>query len=270
MKITANRRDEIIKQRDEYEADYSARSARHEEQSAALRKAEYEVLESVQARVAAELSDISQGAHLEIIARRGWNYRSEDTVIEIQVRCNESFKFDDSTALSWDWSVKLDDDGNVIRDSGSWSGLKACTPEQLDDLQRSLNILRRLNDMDWGTILSTTMPRYADYVTERAPYRNNRPDFEQMLFDIDIEEAIGKPVLMKGAGDYSNMWFSVLKQTDKQYTVIRIPNYAVQNPAERGGMSIEELIAKMSAYPMRVMKTKFATMVKKPIELWEE
>ena len=270
MKITANRRDDIIKQRDQYEADYQAKQEKYDQESDKLRRAEYEVMHGVEEKVKAALADVSQGAKLDIRARKEWLTRSDDITVSIYVMCNENEKFDDTTALAWNWSVKLDDDGNVIKDSGSWSGLKACTAAQLEDLQRSLEIMKRLNDMDWGDLLSAEMPRYRDYVTEGQPYRGNRPNFEQMLFDIDIEEAIGKPVLIKGADDYSRMWFSILKQSDKQYTVVRIPEYALKDEGARNGKTIQEYVEMMSAYPMRVMKTKFATMVEKPIKYWEE
>lgn len=270
MKITANRRDDIVKQRDQYEADYQAKQDKYNQESDKLHRAEYEVMHSVEEQVRAALSDVSQGAELDIRARKEWLTRSDDITVSIQVMCNELGKFDDTTALAWNWSVKLDDEGNIIKDSGSWSGLKACTAAQLDDLQRSLEIMKRLNDMDWGDILSAKMPKYRDYITEGAPYRGDRPNFEQMLFDIDIEEAIGKPVLIKGAGEWSNLWFAIIKQSDKQYTVVRVPNYVVKDPDQRNGIPIAEYIEKMSAYPMRVMKTKFATMVEKPIKYWEE
>lgn len=270
MKITANRRDDVVKQRDAYEADYRAKSDRYEAQSKQLSKAQYEVLHDVETRIAAELADISEGADLEITAQREWNYKSDDTLIGVRVQCHEWSKFEDSTALAWNWSVKLNDDGEVVRDSGSWSGLKACTAEQLEDLQRSLNIMRRLNDMDWGTILRTSLPQYRDYVTEPMPSRHNRPDFEQMLFDIDIEEAIGKPVLIKGTDDWSRMYFAMIGQSDKQYKVVRIPEYALTDPGQRNGKSIAEYIDSLTPYAMRVLKSKFATMVEKPIKYWEE
>lgn len=269
MKITANRRDDIIKQRDAYEAEFDAKQAKYDEESRNLRRAELEVLHGVEEKVRAALANVSQGANLEIQARREWMTRSDETTVSIQVQCNQDWKFEDTVALAWDWSVKLDDEGNVIKDSGSWSGLKACTAAQLDDLQRSLDIMKMLNDMDWGEILKAEMPKYHDYITEGAPYRGNRPDFEQMLFDIDVEEAIGKSVLLKGAGDYRNCWFAVLKQTDKQYTVARVPNYMIADVANRG-KTVAEHISWASNYPMRVMKTKFATMIKRPVERWED
>lgn len=269
MKITANRRDDVIKQRDKYEADYQAKSDRYEAQRKQLNMAQYEVLHGVEERVAAELADISEGADLEITAQREWNYKSDDTLIGVRVQCHDRSKFDEGTALAWNWSVKLNDDGEVVRDSGSWSGLKACTVEQLDDLQRSLSIMRRLNDMDWGTILRTSLPQYQDYVTEPMPTKGDRPNFEQMLFDIDIEEAIGKPVLIKGTADWSRMYFAIIGQSDKQYKVVRIPEYALTDPSERNGKSITDYIESLTPFAMRVLKSKFATMVETPIKYWE-
>lgn len=269
MKITANRRDDIIQQRDAYEAEFDAKQAKYDEESKNFRRAEHAVLQDVEAKVRAALADVIQGAKLDIRASKEWLTRSDGVSISICVMCNEYEKFDDTTALAWNWNVKLDEDGNVIKDSGSWSGLKACTAAQLEDLQRSLEIMKRLNDMDWGEILKAEMPNYRDYVTEGAPYRGNRPNFEQMLFDIDVEECIGRPVLLKGAGDYRNCWFAVLKQTDKQYTVARIPNYMIADVASRG-KTVAEWVSWASNYPMRVMKTKFATMIKKPVERWED
>lgn len=81
---------------------------------------------------------------------------------EVKVNNGDS-PHDASKGLSWNWEIHIDKDGNIGKDSGSWSGLKAITTEQIDDLRNTVEILTQLNDLDWKTIFDMIDEKYPKY-----------------------------------------------------------------------------------------------------------
>ena len=110
-------------------------------------------------------------------------------------------KFSDDTALSWSYKAALSSDGEVIKETNSWSGLKAVTESQMQSLTETLEALKYLNSIDWKVLLNKTLPNYKDYrKTDVSKYAGrNTPNFDRMLIEADIEDAISKPTLLKGS-----------------------------------------------------------------------
>lgn len=189
MKITANRLDDLRKAREEYDAE----TKRLKDQSEANTERWHSDTYDKQEELEKTISDMigSTTLNLEIrVDPWGRSFSDNDNTWGINVRANENNKFSDNVALSWSWDAYLDKDGNIKKDSGSWSGLKAITPEQIADLEESVRIIKLLNNMDWQTILRSPKPRYEDYVDKDLNQklrdrRNNRPDFDK---DIQAEE----------------------------------------------------------------------------------
>ena len=88
-------------------------------------------------------------------------------------------------SLAWSYSVGLDRDGNIKKESNSWSGLNAVTQEQLDDLEKSIEILKKLNIIDWESIVKTDVPSVGDYVTTKTLPEK---DFTFEQFNADLED----------------------------------------------------------------------------------
>lgn len=192
MRITAARRDDIIQRRDEYDAQmqrFIDRETELEDQydtayDTATKKVEQAISNEIGATSLSLSIKVSTG--ISYRGRKGW---------ECRIECNDRNKFDDNVALSWNWSASLDENGNVIKDSGSWSGLKAITPEQIADLEESVRVLKILNNMDWPTILSSDVVKYSDYIDKEASeqlraLRKDRPDFEAELRDAELAELV--------------------------------------------------------------------------------
>lgn len=131
--------------------------------------------------------------------------------------------------LTWNFDVTLDKEGNIKKETGSWSGLNATTLEDVKKLRDIVDALEILNNMDWYTILSNMYekyPNWEDYVKTKVPRRDERPAFEKDIRLLDIEDAVGKEVLVKGNPMRYDVRFSregsyyiIHKKTPKQVSV---------------------------------------------------
>lgn len=259
MKVYSSKRDDIIKRRDEYDAEYQRRQSEYDAQRSDYRKANLAVQQSIISQINDGLSKFKLQFDVNIV--EDFNDDYDGPVYKVIVKCNEAEKFSVTSALSWTYEVKVSDDGEVIKETNSWSGLKATTREQLDSLQETLKALEYLNDLDWNKILSAKHPKYADYITVQQPDRGDRPNFEQELVEAEIEEAVGRDVMFKGKleGGGGIVWYVFLKETPKQYTVAIIPNYRLSDydPAE--------LITEYKKWPTRMNKNKLYSLLDKPL-----
>lgn len=160
--------------------------------------------------------------------------------IEVIIQCNENSKFLDNSALSWNFKVELAEDGEVIKETGSWSGLKATTEEQLESLQQTLELLKVLNKLDWKTILedaNAQRPKYSDdkyHYDSNSDYENDKTHkYDVQLTELDIEEAAGKDILIpvrnKGRFYRGPIYYGIEKITPKGYTVYEVPEFDLDN-----------------------------------------
>lgn len=260
MKITANKRDDIIRRRDEFDADRKARDAKYEQQLSNYRRAAGDVFAGIKEKILAELSGFKT-LELNVLVD---NYFGEG--IQVRIQSNEYGKHADA-ALRWTWSGHINTDGEVVKETNSWSGLSACTAAQLDSLQESVDALRIINNMDWETILKTPTPKVDEYVEYDPERRKQRPNFERELIEADIEECIGQPVLVRGvAGETSgyrtgaDVYYHIEGQSPKQYTVSEIhPSQYDRYAGE--GLSIEEIINNKMHSTYRISKDKLVNLV---------
>lgn len=265
MKITAGRREDIIRERDSWDAEKARQDARYSEQSKNFRNAMYAVLEPVKDEVTTYLKEYSL---LKFDVTAEYDYHNDK--VRIGVKCNEYSKREND-ALSWNFDVRLDKEGNVLKESGSWSGLKACTQEQLDSLQQSVDALVTLNSLDWGTILDKAMPDANDYFKREPEERNlgSRPNFREQLIEASLEECVGQDILVLGsAGENSGyrtdakVYYLITGQSPKQYQVKEQLASWVDDWIQSGKKTIEQVIEEMKGYyGYRVTKAKFTWLV---------
>lgn len=259
-KINEDRLSDIRAAKDAWDAEYDKQNKIYKDQENKYRHAMYDVADNLQKEVVNAIGNTTINLRVDVD-----NYGIDADSYQVRVYGNDSNKFDDNIALSWDWKVYLDKDGNVLKDSSSWSGLKATTPEQLNDLEETLRILKLLNNLDWAELIGNAnakRPKYDDYITAPYPSRSDRPNFEQQLKDAAVEDTIGKDVLIQGRGSGKNynssatVWYYVVGATDKQYKMFEFSNYAIQNHEERGDLA--EFIHDYAKYaPDRITKEKF-------------
>lgn len=269
MKITCNRRDDIIKRRDEYEADYNARKQKHDEQYEQYRRAEYDVLHLVEEEVGAQLASF-RSLQFDIRANRG---RWGSGGMSIYILCNENTKFSDDVALAWRYEVELDKAGDVTKESSSWSGLKATTEAQMQSLIETVEALKYLNSVDWATVLNKELPKYDDYVTEHEPSRRERPNFERELFEADLAEAVGTDAIVKGkAGPSSGyrqgvtIYYMIHKETPAQYAVSEYWGGQVDETLANEGKEAAINLVK-NGYQYRIKKETLEQLISSPIEI---
>lgn len=217
MKIYAGRREDILKRKEEYEADKSARQSRYDTQYSEYKNAYRGFVDGIKDIISAEIGKTS----LDLIITVEENYGSG-----LRVRISDEDRiFDENHALSWSYEARLDRNGDVTRESSSWSGLNAVTEAALDNLKEIVRVLDRIKDIDWENILRQVGPKYDDYVKEHDPkYDRDVPDFDSELRMMDIEDTIGKDVAIRGidsSGKYyrMNILYQVVKESPTQYTV---------------------------------------------------
>ena len=162
-------------------------------------------------------------------------------------------------------------EGNVLKESGSWSGLKACTEEQLASLQQSVDALVTLNGVDWAMLLDKAMPDADEYFT-RDPNEQplgQRPNFREQLIEAAVEECVGQDILVRGvAGEGSryrtgaDLYYLITGHSPKQYQVKEQIGSWVDDWIQSGKKTFEQVIEEMKGYyGYRVTKAKFFNLV---------
>lgn len=235
MKITTNRKvtaaslDEIRKQRDEYDAETARLKNIKEDKHNQYRLAIRDAAKEIEKAISEKIGPTSLELHIRV--EDDWQ-----DAWEVRIEANENSKFDADRALSWHWDVKFDKDGTVVKDSGSWSGLKAITPDQIADLEESVRVLKVLNNTDWYMFLkerSSTKPKFEDYSdreSEAAFYdrMKNRPKFDEQLQSAQLESLVGTDTALRLKGDSvwkGICWVIPTAITDKFVTGYIFPDY---------------------------------------------
>lgn len=260
MKITCAKRsrDEIIRDRDEYDAKKKQVNDAYDEQYEEWSNALYDVYDSVRSEVEDRLANFD-ALDLEVHVSSGWNDR-----LEVRVESNQHNLHSEHKALSWDYRASLTKEGEVKKETGSWSGLNAVTEEQLESLRQSVACLEILNSIDWAAILSTPTPNSDDYITvNKYDVNRNRPNFEQELKEAEIDEAIQHGSWIKGHGykwymPSAPVYYKVLKETPLQYEVIE----AWENDVLAGKGD--------QTYSYRIKKDTFFQVINYPVEVKED
>ena len=261
MKITCTKRDDILKRKSEYEADRSSRQSKYDAQYRKYLEEEGRREEKIRNDVIGAIGETSLDLEIRVSGRFEHKY-------EISVS-DEDDKFNEDKALSWDWKVYLDKNGDVKKESSSWSGMNAVTAKNLSNLKEIVRVLEILNNIDFKMLLEEIRPpRYEDYITENNPKYETAPYFDRELMEADIEDCIGtrKGILGTGSKFYrGNVYHFIQRETPSSYNIWDIPAYYV----EKNDVSLSDLFEKYndsgSNYNMR--KDKFFETIEKPIKI---
>lgn len=264
MRIYASRRDDILKRKADYEADFAKRKAQYDDQYDRYRN-EVDIRAD---QLAEEVKHAIPKTSLDIqvSVRQNFSFRDEPGY-EIIIS-DEIDKFNPDKPLSWTWRVKLDGDGNIAKESSSWSGLQATTDIHIEKLKEIVEVLQALNRIDWQVVLNRiTPPKYGDYVTMRDPsYDRDKPNFDQELLEADIEDIIGtnKGILSYGSKYYRGEVYRVIvKQTPAQFTVYDVPATQVESDG-----AVKQGLHHWNT-PYTIRKTTFYNDVVKPVKIQE-
>lgn len=252
MKIYSSRRDDLIAERDAYDAETQKYEDIVEKGYDDWRNARYDQGDAIAEEIRQAIGPTSLNLQFNVDGYRdeGWNVR---------ISSDEPNKFDKNVALSWDWDAKLDSGGNVVKESGSWSGLSATTPEQIASLEESVRVIKILNALDWNDICHRPVPDAKDYVDQEAQKigrdrRSSRKDYNKLINDAAFQDALEDGLWIKlddrpetdyYRGNRGTYWCKVLKLTDKFvtcYIVRELPDGQVDLNRVQGGY--EERISK--------------------------
>lgn len=265
MKITASKRDDILKRKQNYE-DYQSRKKQREDAAyESFENARDIVFESIISDVKKLLEPTS--IQLDITCTDRWGE------YKVTVSSNEYGVYDKNAALGWRWSVSLDENGEIKKESSSWSGLQATTSEHIESLREILRILEALNNIDWEPILTSAKsktPKWADYKPEEEPNAPEAEDFHTQLLEADIEEVIGKNVLIKGTAgstscyrEYTPVYYLILRETPAKYEVKEFLRRTTDNLDSMADIESE------FGYQHFIAKSKMISLIEHPIETIE-
>lgn len=215
---------------------YDARKQLYEDQEQSYHNARWNWKDTIESTVRNKFSAyISKLPDLRITVDSGWG--------EVTIRIDYEHLHNDAFSLNWDYTIRLREDGEIIKESSSWSGLKAVTSEQIDDLLNSANLLKAIVEFDWAPVLEEakkTQPKYRNYVGVRDPnydpdYKD--PGYDKMIREAEVDEALNSGKWIKGKQEYGeNVWYFIVAQTPKFYNITAVREdsirYALRNPDE--------------------------------------
>lgn len=181
------RRREIDQQAQKYNVERDAKKNEYDAQMGNYRRVVMDIEDNVRSNLEQVLpySDL-----IDIKVSRDYNWSSGAPYLSVKI--SYDLNKTKNQSLAWSYSVGLDKDDNVKKESGSWSGLNAVTQEQLDDLEKSIEILKKLNIIDWESIVKTDVPSVKDYVTAKTLPEK---DFTFEQFNADLEDFVGQDVI---------------------------------------------------------------------------
>ena len=181
------RRREIDQQAQKYNAERDIKKNEYDAQMNNYRRIVHNIEDNVRSNLEQVLpySDL-----IDIKVSRDYNWSSGAPYLSVKI--SYDLNKTKNQSLAWNYYVGLDKDDNVKKESGSWSGLNAVTQEQLDDLEKSIEILKKLNIIDWESIVKTDVPSVKDYVTTKTLPEK---DFTFEQFNADLEDFVGQDVI---------------------------------------------------------------------------
>ncbi len=236
------RRDDMLRRKQAYE---DAKNQQDTEVSQ-YRQANRDIMQNLNDLIRSKIGETS--LNLSIDTDRSW--RSG-----VEVRINNGSNPHDEQALNWDWRATMTDEGDIKKESGSWSGLSATTPEQIANLKESVRVIEILNNLDWNELLTVEFPNFDDYVKTEVPEREN---FEKQLLEADVEDAAEQGLLIKGHGykwyaPRATVFYNVLNMTDKSFRVQEVYEDDLSDESRWGS-------------PYTIRKDKFFEVIDKPIK----
>lgn len=249
IKVRASKADDLRKEKQQWQMKYDARKQLYEDQEANYRHAEWNWQDNIVNLIKQQFSSyIEKLPYLDINVDYRWR--------EVEV----SFKYADwlskedreNVSLRWSYSISLSEEGDVKKETNSWSGFDAVTPQQVDDLMNSANFLKAIVDFDWAPLLQEakeSKPKYSQYIGIRDPRSDDDfrdPGYDRMIREAELEDAVGKDIWIKG--DNGRTWYKIVSATPKFYNIAKVSTWDMRNSPEYALQRIAD------QYPWRVKK----------------
>ena len=215
--IAADRQD-IARRRQAAIDEYNSQKSQFESEYEAYRSQRRMFIDSMKNAVRDSLGNYANDLNIEIDESYGENNWS----VTIK-NCDNPFK--EGQALTWSVKVRLGENGKIIFESSSWSGLKATTINEIEDLRRTVDILDKIQHIDWKFIVDRIGPKYRDYVKTRQPMDPSKQFDLEEAYAI-LSESIDERVLFQTSRvNTKRGYYKIIKETPKNFTAIFVPNY---------------------------------------------
>lgn len=269
MNIRASKKDDLIREKNEWQMKHDARKQLYRDQEGRYDEAVWNWKDTVAALVKKEFSSyISKLPNLEISTDIRWGGG-----IELRFRYADgwlSHEDRERISLRWDYSITLTDKGEITKETNSWSGFNAANSAQVDDLLNSANFLKAIVDYDWVPLLEeakSSRPRYSQYVGINDPDRDPEykdPGYDRMIKEAEVEDALSGGNWIKIDSDWgSGRWVYIISETPKFYTYTSVGDWEVTH-ATPSNTNIDTLTSHItdpknvsSYYIDRIKKDKF-------------
>lgn len=246
---------DVKRELEQVDNDIRTKKAQYDEEASKWRDAIYEVANSIKEEIAEDIGEVS--IPLEIDVKPGFMSKGYEVTIR-----NSDNPHDDQ-ALNWNWNASIDEQGEVKKESGSWSGLTAISAENIDNLKESVRVLEILNNMDFSKILSRSMPEASDYIMHGYPTKDDMQRKDELtteLFESEMNEIMesGNWIKLKdGQGKYyrRDAYIRILSESPKMYKV-----------AEEFGSRISP---ESAGYDYNIRKEKLESIIQKPFDVLE-
>ena len=244
MKIYCSRKDDILKRKAEYEKQVSDYHKRDDESRRNYQDAYEKATKPIYDYIVSELGKFT-ALQFDVDVQKKFG----DCSLGVRIECDENRKFEDNSALSWNYEASIVN-GEIVKESSSWSGLKATNKEQMESLKQTVQALEFLNDIDWDHLINVELPKYEDYfdVDNKLP---RRPNFEQELAEAEIEDLIGanKAILIQNWDSCpykNNVYMRIKSESPSQYSVDMVGTWRYSDKDEAEEKAIEDF--KRGAY----------------------
>lgn len=228
MRIISNRADDLRKAKSDYIERKNERDRLSEEGYKRFKDETQKVFDIVLNEVESTIKPIRPSVNVDV--RSGlWNS------IEVSIS-DEDDKFNEDKALAWSYRINMDNEGNINKESSSWSGLNATTETNLADLKNIVECLEAIQNIDWASVLGKELPKYDEYVPKFDDDPDSKRNFDREIKEAEIEDLIGSNTLVKTSGLDRNWrgqtYVGILKDSGSQYTVFEIPSRYIDNAIE--------------------------------------
>jgi len=251
------KREILIQTRNEWDARNAEQNRKYEAQYAEFNRVQSEIFDNIKVQISDALSRVNLNLEINVDTNFGKNVR-------VYVKSNDNRIHAEDKALSWTYEVSLNENGTADKKTSSWSGLQATTDEQIESLYQTADALYLLNNMDWTALLTVTLPKWSDYITEKSSI-GQRPDFEADIRAAEIAALIGANKLIKGSTPsgkgrrgHSTVWFLIVSETPKQFKIVEIANYSIQEQyLQERGQTLAEVVEQAKNWTSSITKEKF-------------
>ena len=249
INVKANKADDLRKEKQQWQMRYDARKQLYEDQEANYRHAEWNWQDNIVNLIKQQFSSyIEKLPFLDITVDYGWRN------IEVRFKYADWINKEDrdKVSLRWSYEISLSEEGEVKRETNSWSGFEAVTPQQVDDLMNSANFLKAIVDFDWAPLLNEakeTRPKYSQYIGIRDPRNDDNfrdPGYDKMIREAELEESIGKDIWIRG--DKGRSWYKIISATPKFYNIAKVDDWTIRNSPDYAVSRIT------NPYPSRSLK----------------